>query len=197
MDKKILIWNCQGAASRKFRNVVKSLIDIHKPDMLVLLEPRISGIKAERLIHFLKFSHFHMVEALGFSGGIWCLWNDNWYVQVMFNHKQFVHLNVWDDSRYNFWFTVVYGSPQAKTRMRLWSDLTDIAATTTGPWIVAGNFNAVLGKNEKCGGARQAMGCKKFGTWIQDYSMIDMGFLGSRFTWRRGTVQERLDRFCV
>ena len=45
MDKKIMVWNCQGAASKNFRNVIKSLIAIHKPDMLVLLEPRISGIK--------------------------------------------------------------------------------------------------------------------------------------------------------
>ena len=25
--------------------------------------------------------------------------------------------------------------------------------------------------------------------------MVDMGFVGSRFTWKRGAVQERLDRF--
>ena len=67
-------------ASRKFRSVVKSLIEIHKPDMLELLEPRISGIKVELLICFLKFSHSYRVEALGYSGGIWCLWNDNWSV---------------------------------------------------------------------------------------------------------------------
>ena len=52
MNKKILVWNCQGAASRKFRNVAKSLIEIRKPDMLVLLKPYISGIKAELLIYF-------------------------------------------------------------------------------------------------------------------------------------------------
>ena len=80
-----------------------------------------------------------------------------------------------------FYVNAVYGSPQAKTRMRLWSDLTDIIAIVSGPWIGAGDFNAILCKNEKCGGARQAIGCKKFGAWIQDCSMIDIGFVGSRF----------------
>ena len=94
MDKKILVWNCQGAASKKFCSVVNSLIEIHKPEMLMLLEPRISGIKAELLIHFLKFNHSYRVEALGYYGGIWILWNDNWSVQVLINHKQFVHLDV-------------------------------------------------------------------------------------------------------
>ena len=87
-------------------------------------------------------------------------------------------MDVWDNSRCNFLFTTVYGSPQAKTRMRLWSDLTDIVSTVNGPWIVAGDFNTILCENEKCGGARQAIGCKKFGAWIRDFSMIDMCFVG-------------------
>ena len=87
MDRKILVWNCQGAASKSFRRVVKLLIDIHKSCMLVLLEPRISGIKAELLIHFLKFHHSHKVEALGYSSGIWILWNDIWSVWVLINHR--------------------------------------------------------------------------------------------------------------
>ena len=39
------------------------------------------------------------------------------------------------------------------------------------------------------------MGCKKFRAWIRDFNMKDMGFIGNRFTWKRGMVQERLDRF--
>ena len=87
MNKKILVWNCQGAASKNFRSVVKSLIEIHKPEMLVLLEPCISGIKVELLIRFLKFNHSHKVEALGYSSGIWILWNDIWSVWVLINHR--------------------------------------------------------------------------------------------------------------
>ena len=79
--------------------------------------------------------------------------------------------------------------------MELWHDLTDIAVNERGPWVVAGDFNAILCKDKKCGGLRQAVGCKKFGAWIRDCSMVDMGFVGSRFTWKKGTVQERLDHF--
>ena len=128
-----MVWNCQGAASKSFRSVIKSLIAIHKPCMLVLLEPRISKIKAELLIHFLKFHNFYRVEALGYSGGIWILWNVKWSVWVLINHKQYVHLDIWDDCRYNFLFTPVYGNPQAKSRMELWRDLTNIASNVRGP----------------------------------------------------------------
>ena len=60
---------------------------------------------------------------------------------------------------------------------------------------MASDFNSLLCKDEKCGGSRQAVGCKKFGKWIRDCSMVDMGFVRSRFTWRRGTVQDCLDQF--
>ena len=62
----------------------------------------------------------------------------------------------------------------------IWScDLNDIASNVRGPWVVAGDFNAILCKKENCGGSRQALGCKKFGAWIWDCSMVDMGFVGS------------------
>ena len=72
-----MAWNCQGVASSDFQSVLKSFIAIHRPDMVVLLEPRISGFKADLVIRSLKFHHSHRVEALGYSGGIWILWNDN------------------------------------------------------------------------------------------------------------------------
>lgn len=70
MNNKIIVWNCQGVASKKFHRVVKSFVNIHKPNMFVLLEPRVSGIKAELVIKALHFRKSHRVEAEGFSGGI-------------------------------------------------------------------------------------------------------------------------------
>ena len=107
-------------------------------------------------------------------------------VRVIRNHRQYVHLNIWDDYGFNFLFTPVYGSSQAKNRMELWSELSIIAPNVNDPWIVGGDFNAILYKEEKCGGARQAIGCKKFGAWMKDCAMEDMGFVGSKFTWKGG-----------
>ena len=95
-----------------------------------------------------------------------------------------------------FNFTVVYGSPQSKMHTDLWSHLNGLSSNIHGSWIVACDFNAILKKDENIGGAKNTLaGCKKFCSWMWDCSMFDMGFLGSRFTWKRGMVQERLDRF--
>ena len=41
--------------------------------MIVLLEPRISGLKVDAFIKNSSFNKSHRVEAEGFSGGIWIL----------------------------------------------------------------------------------------------------------------------------
>ena len=124
------------------------------------------------------------------------LWKNNWQVRILLNHRQYVHMEIRISCQFVFKFTVVYGSPQSKFRTELWNRLYGISSTIRGPWIVAGDFNAMLNKDEKIGGAKNKLtGFKKFYSWMRDCSMIDMGFLGSQFTWKRGTIQERLDRF--
>ena len=100
-----------------------------------------------------------------------------------------MHMEIRIFCQFVFKFTIVYGSPQSKFRTELWNHLYGISSTIRGPWIVAGDFNAMLNKDEKIGGVKNNLtGCKKFCSWMRDCSMIDMGFLGSRFTWKLGTV---------
>ena len=46
MDCGIFAWNCQGANGSKFIHTIRCFVDQYKLKILVLLEPRISGIKA-------------------------------------------------------------------------------------------------------------------------------------------------------
>ncbi|KAH1096692.1 hypothetical protein J1N35_013613 [Gossypium stocksii] len=49
---------------------------VHKPDIVSLLETRVSGAKADKIIAKLGFQFSHRVEAIGFFGGIWLGWNN-------------------------------------------------------------------------------------------------------------------------
>ena len=64
----IISWNCQGASDVRFPSVFKSLVSNYRSDVFVLLEPRISGAKADKVIKKLLFRHSHRVEADGFAG---------------------------------------------------------------------------------------------------------------------------------
>ncbi|EOY24337.1 Uncharacterized protein TCM_015965 [Theobroma cacao] len=69
MNLKVLVWNCQGAGDRGFPHFANDLQRIHNISIMILLEPRISGTNADKVIRSIKFDRSHKVEAIDFSGG--------------------------------------------------------------------------------------------------------------------------------
>ena len=86
MVVSLLFWNCQGAASLAFRRTFKELVRINKPKVMALFEPRISGQKADLFISESGFMKSYRIEAKGFSGGIWILWNMDVVLEVVENN---------------------------------------------------------------------------------------------------------------
>lgn len=92
----------------------------HRPDLVSLLEMRVSGekadsIKADSIIARLSFLFSHRVEAIGFLGGIWIGWKESVFVEALKNHSQFVLVKVSDNySKQHFLVAFVYGSPNTE-----------------------------------------------------------------------------------
>ncbi|KAH1108626.1 hypothetical protein J1N35_012394 [Gossypium stocksii] len=62
-------------------------------------------------------------------------------------------------------------------------------------WLIADDFNAIQSEEEKRGSSKKySSNCPLFQQFCQSYSLEDLGFQGSNFTWNRGLVFERLDR---
>ena len=107
----IMMWNTNGTASKVFSCTMKDLLRIHRPEILGLLEMKVSGFKADDICNKLGFDYWVRVEALGFNGGIWILWKDCYHVDVLKTHPQFIHLKVSRDGNQQWLLSVVYGSP--------------------------------------------------------------------------------------
>lgn len=66
--------------------------------------------------------------------------------------------------------------------------------------FICGNFNEICSMSEKLGGRiRSQSQMYNFNRVIQQLGLLDLGFVGYPFTWRRGNgnkggVKERLDR---
>lgn len=71
LDLFIFTWNYQGCVSSKFLHAFLEYKRDYNPDIICLLEPRVSGKKANNIIDKLGFFHSHRVEAVGFLEGIW------------------------------------------------------------------------------------------------------------------------------
>ena len=69
---KLLVWNCCGIASKGVAYVVKDMKDRYKLDVLVILEPRISGVHASKVIKCWGYRKSIKMEADGFANSGQC-----------------------------------------------------------------------------------------------------------------------------
>lgn len=188
-----IIWNCQGVASREVLRTIKELVRLHNPFILALLEPKVSGIKADEICNNLKFDDWVRVEALGFSGGIWILWKDRIKLDILRTNPQFIFMQVQDHKGERWLFTVVYGSPSHSLRKNLWKNLRQEEININGPWLVAGDFNAVTSPSEISDPTKFSQYRSiDFTDWIFEQGLVDMGFEGQNFTWRRDMQNNHL-----
>lgn len=90
-----MCWNCRGAGNRDFLCEMKELLKEHRPSIMVLLEPRISGDIEDEVCRKLGKKRWLRLEAAGFSGGIWVMWEDEEIgVRLKKVNKFFLHLEV-------------------------------------------------------------------------------------------------------
>jgi hypothetical protein len=199
---KILVWNCRGAASGAFYRYCKHYLDMTKPDIVVIMETRTEPSKLRRTFELLGFDGFVNSEVRGYAGGIIVAWKQSLVgVQLLVTNFQFIHVKIMYGSQREWFFTAIYASPQEDNRRLLWEDLKRIANGMNTEWLVAGDFNDILYATEKKGGAVASLRkCNLFRDRINNCQLLDLGAIGSKFTWRGPIynngcrIYERLDR---
>jgi hypothetical protein len=88
---------------------------------------------------------------------------------------------------------VVYGEPYWKHQNRTKAYLRDPQALLKITWLVFGDFNEILFNSEK-EGARLLRFMEAFHICLDECMLMDMDYIGDKFTLRRGRIKERLNR---
>lgn len=140
-------WNCRGAGAPIFIRHLKDMVRTNQIGIIAVLEPRVSGPTAQKIIKRTGFLGSAVVEACGFAGGIWLLWDKNiWDVSIILTDNQLIHAKVGLlNSNDYFMFSVVYASPNPTKRTHLWKLMEVLARSIEEPWCLAGHFNTYLG----------------------------------------------------
>ncbi|XP_061346807.1 uncharacterized protein LOC133292422 [Gastrolobium bilobum] len=200
-----LVWNCRGAAMKQFKITLCNFIRKYKVGLVAILEPRISGVLAQKKKKQIGFKNVVIEEAVGFFGGIWLLWKKELCsISLVEKTNQFIHVNCYLSTGPSFLLNVVYACLKEEGREALWLDLIRIGGSVMGPWMMMGDFNEIASLKEKKGGAPFNLArTLKFYAVLNESKVLDICCRGSRFTWRGpkwlhlNRVFKRLDRVCA
>ncbi|EOY06960.1 Uncharacterized protein TCM_021522 [Theobroma cacao] len=116
--------------------------------------------------------------------------------EVLLDHPQCLHVRLtipWLD--FPIFTTFVYAKCTRSERTPLWDSLRGLAADMEGPWLVGGDFNVILKREERLYGADPHEGSMEdFASALLDCGLLDGGFEGNPFTWTNNRMFQRLDR---
>ncbi|OMO81305.1 reverse transcriptase [Corchorus capsularis] len=191
----------RGAGSKAFRRNSREFLWLYRPHIFIVVEPRISGDRANRVAKRLGFSDYHIVDPVGFSGGLWICW-DSQYVQleILFSSTQVIHVIVRVGDEQEWLLSAVYASPVLAVRRKLWEAMEEFTSVVRIPRMMIGDFNDISTSAEKFGGADVTINrCMRFNSMVANCGLSDLGFQGPSYTWtnrrKKGQrIHERLDR---
>ncbi|XP_019256828.1 PREDICTED: uncharacterized protein LOC109235244 [Nicotiana attenuata] len=180
---------------------VKEFVRINNKAIIAIVEHRVKELKAIAIIRKIAPRQEWVSNAkTGNKGRIWIMWDPRIYI---FDPKemdeQFIHGQVRVKSRpVNFGFTAVYGLHTIKDRKPLWDKLRQINSIQQGPWLVMGDFNAVLHITDRQHGSEvQDMEMKDFKEYMMDTGMNELPSVGRDYTWTNNHTYSRIDKGLV
>lgn len=132
-------------------------------------------------------------EAAGHFGGLWALHRRGsvYRFQVEDCMRQCISVKV---SRGNqSWLcSGIYASPTFSVRCQLWDYLRDLRRRIICPWVLMGDVNDILLPSEQRGGVFSRVRAEAFSGVLNDCGLMDLEFVGSKFTWQKNCVGGRL-----
>lgn len=202
MNSSILCRNIRGVASEEKARALRRSVMKFKP-MLVTLQGTKQEQLSERLINFMWGNHNRKwcdLPSREAAGGIVIIWDSD-KLEVLDSHSGIFTLSLLCKSigvAENWVFTAVYGLVLQSEKERFWEELDDVGHAWTCPWILAGDFNAVIKRSEGSTGRASRFERQKFQDFIDEHGLLEFNRAGPNFTFSNGhelPTLSRLDRF--
>lgn len=182
----IISWNIRGLNNPLKQAEIKSLIANKKIGVMGVLETRVKVDNMQLVWRNLKLANWNLVHNYSYDplGRIWILYNANFVkLSVLHMSAQFIHCKIeWEGSV--FLWTCVYGSYDPSLRKILWNDLHMLSISINIPWLLQGDFNAVMSNFDRMGGNPiDEQAASDFQEWLLKADLQEMRISGPRYTW--------------
>ncbi|GLT27731.1 hypothetical protein SLA2020_027080 [Shorea laevis] len=151
----LLCWNCRGLGNPRAVRCLIELVRLKKPVVVFLCETLLDKRQMEQIRRRLVFQHCFTVDRSGRSGGVAVLWTNEVQLSLRSYSRNHINMGVDNLGHHTWRFTGFYGYPERNRRRSSWALLRELAAQSSLPWLIGGDFNDLLSPEEKMGGAPQ------------------------------------------
>ncbi|KAG0486107.1 hypothetical protein HPP92_008202 [Vanilla planifolia] len=201
---KLVVWNVRGIRDQKSRCYLQRFTREANIGVVALVETRVETFDRRDVDTLLGREWSFVAQPVeGKSGGIVILWRQEVVLSITRLSTHVVVMEVGLSCDIHIRCCVVYSPKDAYHRRGIWQILRE-ESTQDSPMMVLGDFNIVLSQEEKKGGKpfTFGLGQQEFHDVMQELSLVDLGFVGNRYTWcngRKGSARiwERLDRVLI
>ena len=197
----VISWNCRGLNRDSARDALRGLVRRNNPDILVLMETKMSYGRMQDLRSSFGFWGGEAVSANGLAGGFCIWWRRGLVVDIWKLNKNMVWAVIRGSTRNKDWDLFgIYGPPYACDKNAFWDSLNSSISKMGRPWLLMGDLNVILDPRDKQGGSPVVWASgsilRKF---LHHSGGLELRSRGSHFTWSntRGfghRIRERLDR---
>ncbi|XP_075670157.1 uncharacterized protein LOC142639915 [Castanea sativa] len=196
----ILSWNCRGLGNPRTVNALLRALNKEDPICVFLMETKLTTDQLNAKKQGWAYNQGIAVSSEGSSGGLALLWKPDAKVHVKNFSRWFIDAHVVCKTTGLTWrLTGFYGQPDTSKREETWTLLESLGRYNTLPWLCVGDYNEIVKRSEKLGGAlRPARQMDRFRTVIHHCRFLYLGYIGSHVTWSRnhpieGRIHIRLD----
>ncbi|XP_020272040.1 uncharacterized protein LOC109847208 [Asparagus officinalis] len=200
-------WNVRGLNKSPKQHLVKQHIHQYHISFVALLETKIKEGKLPEIVKRIAANWRWFSNANSTcTARILMLWDPNILdLQISGFSAQHITCKVCStDGRVDCYISSIYGFNHMEMRKELWLDLYQIHQVIgNSHWLLSGDFNAVLGNEEKLGGVMLTdADILDFRSFTEDCQLSHLKTLGCFYTWNNKQdsatrVWSRLDRSLV
>ncbi|XP_060961789.1 uncharacterized protein LOC133031999 [Cannabis sativa] len=158
------------------------------------METKAAAGRGDNLCRSLPFDHVFEVPRIGL-GGLLIFWTSDVSVNILNSSINHVDYIITFNDNISTHVLCYYGSPYIIDKMNSWlllERLFDNAPLL--PWLILGDFNDYLSISDHSSCSNlPSYAMTHFQRFVSKFSLLPLNPIGSKFTWKHGTVCERLD----
>lgn len=184
----ILSWNVRGLGQlQRYEDVLTELI-ARRPDVVALQETKLEGVDLPKRKTFLpsRLSSFATRPSLGAAGGILTAW-DSTTITLSFTfelHHSLTTVLTFNADGGTLSITNVYVPTAHTVKPAFLAELTSLANSIVGSWMLIGDFNLMREPSDKNTSAFNFTETKMFNDAINDdIRLVEIPLVDRSFTW--------------